>query len=60
MEDYMSILEHQNGKSWLIYNSEDATCVETKDKKKATRFPTEASAIVVLEDSDFQDSYYPT
>ena len=53
------ILMHQKNPSYLIYNMDDGTCTETTDKKKATRFVTEASAIVVLEDSDFLGDYTP-
>ena len=54
------IIEHQNGNSWLIVDRETGICTETNNKSKATKFPTEASAIVTLEDSEFQENYYCT
>lgn len=55
------ILKHDSKKKFLVIGDEADTYQgqETDDRDEATRFPTEAAAIVALEDSDFQGTYCP-
>lgn len=55
------ILVHQEtSKHFLKFFEEDGYSEMVVDQKKqATRFPTEAAAIVALEDSDWSADYYP-
>jgi hypothetical protein len=53
------ILKHETENKFLIIGDEEYHGIETSSLKEATRFPTEAAAIVALEDSDFQSDYCP-
>ena len=55
------ILKHESKRKYLSIGDTADTYqgVETDDRDEATRFPTEAAAIVALEDSDFQGLYIP-
>ena len=52
------ILKHET-KALFLREDEDGTCSITTSKAKATRYATEASAIVSLEDSDHQAEFCP-
>ena len=53
------ILKHDSKKKYLSFAGDDYQGQETDDRDEASRFPTEAAAIVALEDSDFQGTYCP-
>ena len=55
------ILKHETKRKYLVIGDTADTYQgqEVTDRDEATRFPTEAAAIVALEDSDFCGTYIP-